>query len=31
MKMHYGWVIVAVGIVVGCVGMGGMMSFGCRS
>jgi MFS family permease len=28
MKMSYGWVIVAVGIVVGCVGMGGMMSFG---
>ncbi len=28
MKMNYGWVIVAVGIVVGCVGMGGMMSFG---
>ncbi len=28
MKLFYGWVIVAVGIVVGCVGMGGMMSFG---
>jgi MFS family permease len=27
-KLFYGWVIVAVGIVVGCVGMGGMMSFG---
>jgi MFS family permease len=28
MKLYYGWVIVAVGIVVGCVGMGGLMSFG---
>jgi MFS family permease len=28
MKPSYGWVIVAVGIVVGCIGMGGMMSFG---
>ena len=28
MKLYYGWVIVAVGIVVGCIGMGGMMSFG---
>jgi MFS family permease len=28
MKLPYGWVIVAVGIVVGCIGMGGMMSFG---
>ena len=28
MKMFYGWVIVAVGIVVGCIGMGGVMSFG---
>jgi MFS family permease len=28
MKLSYGWVIVAVGIVVGCIGMGGMMSFG---
>ena len=28
MKLFYGWVIVAVGIVVGCVGMGGLMSFG---
>ena len=28
MKLAYGWVIVAVGIVVGCIGMGGMMSFG---
>lgn len=27
-KLFYGWVIVAVGIVVGCVGMGGVMSFG---
>ena len=26
--MFYGWVIVAVGIVVGCIGMGGVMSFG---
>jgi MFS family permease len=28
MKLFYGWVIVAVGIVVGCIGMGGLMSFG---
>ena len=28
MKLYYGWVIVAVGIVVGCIGMGGLMSFG---
>ena len=28
MKLFYGWVIVAVGIVVGCIGMGGVMSFG---
>jgi MFS family permease len=28
MKLFYGWVIVAVGAVVGCVGMGGLMSFG---
>jgi MFS family permease len=28
MRLFYGWVIVAVGIVVGCVGMGGLMSFG---
>jgi len=28
MKLFYGWVIVASGIVVGCVGMGGLMSFG---
>ena len=28
MKLSYGWVIVAVGIVVGCIGMGGVMSFG---
>jgi MFS family permease len=28
MKLSYGWVIVGVGIVVGCVGMGGLMSFG---
>ena len=28
MKLSYGWVIVAVGIVVGCIGMGGMMSLG---
>ena len=28
MKLFYGWVIVAVGVVVGCVGMGGLMSFG---
>jgi MFS family permease len=28
MKLSYGWVIVAVGAVVGCIGMGGMMSFG---
>jgi MFS family permease len=28
MKLYYGWVIVAVGIAVGCIGMGGMMSFG---
>jgi MFS family permease len=28
MKIFYGWVIVAVGIVVGCIGMGGLMSFG---
>jgi MFS family permease len=26
--MFYGWVIVAVGIVVGCIGMGGVMSLG---
>jgi MFS family permease len=28
MKIFYGWVIVAVGVVVGCVGMGGLTSFG---
>jgi len=28
MRLFYGWVIVAVGIVVGCIGMGGMMSLG---
>ena len=28
MRLFYGWVIVAIGIVVGCVGMGGLMSFG---
>lgn len=28
MERYYGWVIVAVGIIVGCVGMGGLMSFG---
>jgi MFS family permease len=28
MKLFYGWVIVAVGVVVGCVSMGGLMSFG---
>jgi MFS family permease len=28
MRFFYGWVIVAVGIVVGCVGMGGVMSLG---
>ncbi len=28
MKLFYGWVIVAIGIVVGCIGMGGLMSFG---
>ena len=28
MKLHYGWVIVAVGIVVSCIGMGGIMSLG---
>ncbi|HEY4171893.1 MAG TPA: MFS transporter [Rhodopila sp.] len=28
MKLFYGWVIVAVGVVVGCVGMGGLMSLG---
>lgn len=28
MRLFYGWVIVAVGIVVGCIGMGGLMSFG---
>ena len=28
MKLFYGWVIVAVGVVVGCIGMGGLMSFG---
>jgi MFS family permease len=28
MKLSYGWVIVAVGIVVGCIGMGGVMSLG---
>src|SRR5215472_6327673 len=28
MKLSYGWVIVAVGMVVGCIGMGGVMSFG---
>ena len=28
MKPSYGWVIVGVGIVVGCIGMGGVMSFG---
>jgi MFS family permease len=28
MKLSYGWVIVAVGMIVGCIGMGGVMSFG---
>lgn len=28
MRLFYGWVIVAAGIVVGCIGMGGVMSFG---
>lgn len=28
MKLFYGWVIVAVGAIVGCIGMGGLMSFG---
>jgi MFS family permease len=28
MRLFYGWVIVAVGIVVGCIGMGGVMSLG---
>ena len=28
MKLYYGWVIVAVGVVVGCIGMGGLMSLG---
>ena len=28
MKLHYGWVIVAVGLVVTCVGLGTMMSLG---
>jgi MFS family permease len=28
MKLFYGWVIVAVGMVVGCIGMGALMSFG---
>src|ERR1700759_5405629 len=28
MRLFYGWVIVAVGIIVGCIGMGGLMSFG---
>jgi MFS family permease len=28
MKIHYGWVVVAIGIVVTCVGMGTMMSLG---
>jgi MFS family permease len=28
MKLFYGWVIVVIGIVVGCIGMGGLMSFG---
>src|SRR6476619_7182343 len=28
MRFFYGWVIVAVGIVVGCIGMGGVMSLG---
>jgi hypothetical protein len=28
MRSFYGWVIVAVGIVVGCIGMGGVMSLG---
>jgi MFS family permease len=27
-KLHYGWVIVAVGIVISCIGMGTMMSLG---
>jgi len=27
-KLFYGWVIVAVGVVVGCIGMGGIMSLG---
>ena len=28
MRLFYGWVIVAVGIVVGCISMGGVMSLG---
>jgi hypothetical protein len=28
MKLFYGWVIVGVGIVVTCIGMGSMMSLG---
>ncbi len=28
MKLFYGWIIVGVGIVVSCVGMGTMMSLG---
>src|SRR5260370_22718356 len=28
MKLHYGWVIVAVGLVVTCIGLGAMMSLG---
>jgi MFS family permease len=28
MKLHYGWVIVAVGVVVSCIGMGSVMSLG---
>ena len=28
MRLFYGWVIVAVGIIVGCISMGGVMSLG---
>jgi hypothetical protein len=28
MRLFYGWVIVAVGVVVGCISMGGVMSLG---
>jgi MFS family permease len=27
-KLFYGWVIVAVGAIIGCIGMGGLMAFG---